>query len=143
MSVHVYMCLCCSVCVHSTTDIQAGTGIEPCLSSYNNIASFGANSYIQICKVFQQRNFEVFIHVSLDLVNNFYAGKRFTFSLDFRTYNCNGILLYVATPLYPDHVLLELANGRVMISNHVHSSQNHPFHICSCGLYLTMDQAKS
>ena len=47
------------------------------------------------------------------LVDNFYAGKRLTFSMDIRTHNCTGILLYVATALYPDHLLLELADGRV------------------------------
>ena len=25
-------------------------GLEPCISSYNNVAYFGANSYSQICK---------------------------------------------------------------------------------------------
>lgn len=46
--------------------------------------------------------------------------------MDFRTYNCSGILLYVATPLYPDHVLLELANGRVMILS-IHTYTNTDF----------------
>ena len=53
------------------------------------------------------------LSINIVLVDNFYAGKRFTFSMDIRTYNCTGILLYVATPLYPDHFLLELIDGRV------------------------------
>ena len=41
----------------STTDIQAGMGVEPCLSSYNNVASFGTNSYSKICKSCSKVNF--------------------------------------------------------------------------------------
>ena len=59
------------------------------------------------------------IHTILSLVNNFYAGKRFKFGMDIRTFNCTGILLYVATPLYPDHVLLELTDGMVLNVQHV------------------------
>jgi len=33
--------------------------------------------------------------------------------MDIRTTQCTGLLAYVATPLYPDHVLLEIVNGTV------------------------------
>ena len=49
----------------------------------------------------------------LSAVDSFYAGIRFTFSMDIRTTQCTGLLAYVATPLYPDHVLLEIINGTV------------------------------
>ena len=42
--------------LHSTTDIQAGTGFEQCMPTYNNIAYFGADSYSQICKSDVMRN---------------------------------------------------------------------------------------
>lgn len=91
-------------------------GLEPCISSYNNVAYFGANSYSRICKLILIKSLarnSILLSINIVLVDNFYAGKRFTFSMDIRTHNCTGILLYVATPLYPDHFLLELIDGRV------------------------------
>ena len=71
-----------------------------------------------------------FIIIVIVVVNNFYGGKRFTFSMDFRTLNCSGILLYVATPLYPEHVLLELLDGRVR--DYVHNFEVKQRYIIIC-----------
>ena len=46
-------------------------------------------------------------------VDNYYAGMRFAFSLEVRTRQCTGLLAYVASPLHPDHVLLEIVNKTV------------------------------
>ena len=50
--------------------------------------------------------------------------------MDFRTLNCSGILLYVATPLYPEHVLLELLDGRVR--DYVHNFEVKQRYIIIC-----------
>ena len=49
------------------------------------------------------------------LVDNFNVGIRFSFSVDFRTENCSGVLLYIASSIFPDHVLVELRGGRVSL----------------------------
>ena len=46
-------------------------------------------------------------------VDNVYVGVQFTFSVEFRTTVCSGLLAYVASPLYSDHIVLELYNGTV------------------------------
>ena len=47
------------------------------------------------------------------VVDNFDVGVNFAFSVNFVTTNCNGLLLYVASSIYSDHLLVELRNGRV------------------------------
>lgn len=44
------------------------------------------------------------------------GGLRFTASLDFRTTQCSGLLLYTASPSQPDHLGLELVDGVVGFS---------------------------
>lgn len=46
-------------------------------------------------------------------VDNFNAGTRFSFSLRFRTAFCSGVLIYVHSLLFPDHVVVEMFNGTV------------------------------
>ena len=43
----------------------------------------------------------------------FYVGVELNISVDFRTNTCSGLLLYVASSIYPDHLLVELRNGCV------------------------------
>lgn len=55
-------------------------------------------------------------YVFLPPVDNYFAGTSFGFSLEFRTLQCSGLLLYVASSIYSDHVALEIINGSVSIN---------------------------
>ena len=49
----------------------------------------------------------------LCVVDVYKPGPEFTFIIEFRTYDCNGILLYNAHPTFSDHVAVELKSGLV------------------------------
>ena len=46
-------------------------------------------------------------------VDELTGGLRVTASFDFRTTQCNGLLLYIASTSQPDHLALELVDGVV------------------------------
>lgn len=46
-------------------------------------------------------------------MDGFDVGVQLNISVDFRTTNCTGLLLYVASSIYSDHLLVEIRNGLV------------------------------
>ena len=96
---------------------QAMMGAEECRDTYTNIASFNGTGYIQLRenKKFTAKTFTKVLpqFLLLSAVDRYRPGIRFAFSMEVRTTQCDGLLAYVATPLYPDHVLLEIVNGTV------------------------------
>ena len=66
---------------------------------------------------------------SVPAVDRFSVGVKFGVSFEFRTSRCSGVLLYVASPFYPDHLLLELVDGTVSHTcTHTHAHTH--MHIC-------------
>ena len=49
------------------------------------------------------------------IVNGFNVGVRLNISVDFRTNSCSGLLFYVASSIYSDHLLVELRDGHVSV----------------------------
>lgn len=52
------------------------------------------------------------------VVDEVAGGVEFSASLDFRTANCTGLLLYTASSTLPDHLGLELVDGVVSQTPH-------------------------
>ena len=94
---------------------QASNGVEECLAVYNNIAALHQDSYLIMCKYLHTcSSFVSFsFYVLLLLVDGFNVGVQLNITVDFRTNNCTGLLLYVASSIYSDHLLVELRNGLV------------------------------
>ena len=119
-------------CFHSNP--HATSGASPvCLQSYNNLATFGPNSYLQIRKSHDLYNlsnckWSLLIKTFLRTVEDFDGGTSFSFSLRFRTSSCSGLLLYSHSLLFPDHLLVELLNGTVSTPSHTHTYT----HTCMC-----------
>lgn len=90
---------------------QASTGVQQCLTVYNNIVTLRQDSYLLLSKhpLYSPPSY----YYSFILVDGFDVGVRLNITLDFRTNNCSGLLLYVASSIYSDHLLVELRNGQV------------------------------
>ncbi len=57
------------------------------------------------------------LYYILSLADRFDVGVRLNITMDFRTDNCSGLLFYVASSIYSDHLLVELRNGQVCAVN--------------------------
>ena len=107
-------------------DPLASQGGVECSATYNNVASFN-NGYVQICKDFTSSYTDfrgVMGHIGIThcislfwshtFAVDFYSpGETFSFFIEFRTYDCNGILLYTASQTGTDFAALELTAGSV------------------------------
>ena len=90
---------------------QASTGVEQCLAVYNNIVTLEQNSYLLMRK-FNECVGLIFTSIYV-LVNGFNVGVRLNITVDIRTSNCSGLLFYVTSSIYSDHLLVELRDGFV------------------------------
>ena len=97
------------------TNPQASSGQEQCLAVYNNLATLQRDAYLLMCKYIvpdkAKKTSECFVFFFP--VNAFDVGVRLNISLEFRTNNCSGLLLFVASSIYTDHLLVKLRDGRV------------------------------
>jgi hypothetical protein len=75
---------------------QASSGTEECRGFYTNVATFSGSGYLQL----------------LDEVS---GGVHLSVTFDLRTTSCTGLLLYTASSVHPDHLVLELVDGVVRL----------------------------